>query len=83
MVTASKRKLRNALKFGTTREVDSKERVATAEELLLPPPNYSEVGTPQVDLDRVMGEALILQPRLQRLRTKLIFDVRIDNPFFD
>jgi len=73
----------NALKFGTTGEVDSKEGVAFVEGLLLPPPNCSEVRAPQGELNGAVGEANILQPALQCVRTKLIFDVRIDNPFLD
>ena len=82
-VTESERHLRNALKFGQSGEVNSKEGRAPAEGLLLAPPNCSEVGTPQGELNGAMGEALVQQPPLQRLRTKLIFDVRIDNQFFD
>jgi len=73
----------NALKFRTTREVDSKEGRVQAEGLELAPPNCSEFGTPQVELNGAIGEALIQQPPLQRPRTKLIFDVRIDYPFLD
>ena len=58
--TASERKLWNALKFGTTGEVNSKEGRAHGEGLLLPPPNCREVVTPQVELNGAMGEALIL-----------------------
>ena len=60
----------NALKFGTAGEVDPKEGMAHAEGLLLPPPNCSEVGAPQVELDGAVGNALTLQPPLQRPRTK-------------
>ena len=83
MLAARESMLRNALKFVTAREVDSKEGGAQAEELLLPPPNYSEIGTPQVEIDGAVREALVLQPPMQGVRTKLIFDVRIDNPFLD
>ena len=83
MAVGSERTHMNALKFWTSREVNSKERVAPAEGLLLAPPNCSEVGALQVELDRAVGEALILKPPLQCVRTKLIFDVRIDNQFFD
>ena len=48
MPTITERKLRNALKFGTAGEVNSKEGVAEDEGLLLPPPNGSKVGAPQV-----------------------------------
>ena len=73
----------NALKFGTAGEVDSKERVAHAEGLFVALSNISEVGSPQEELNRAIGEVLITQPAQQRPRTKLIFDVRIDNPFLD
>jgi len=82
MATATERKLWNALKFGTSGEVNSKEGMAQAEGFLLPPPNGSEIGTAQVEFDGAMGEALIQQPPMQVLRTKLLFDVRID-PFSD
>ena len=83
MATFTEGSLRKALKFRTAGEVSSKEGVALTEGLLLPPPNRSEVETPQVKLNRAVGEAFIQQPPLQRLRTKLIFDVRIDNLFLD
>ena len=83
MLTALERKPWNALKFGTTGEVDSQEGVSFAEGLGVLQPNSSEVGTPQVELNSAVGEALFLQPLPQRLRTKLIFDVRIDDPFLD
>ena len=83
METVIERFLRNALKFGTTREVNSEERWAHAEGLMLPPHNCSELTASQVELNGAMGEALVLQPPLQCVRTKLIFDVRIDNPFLD
>jgi len=83
IVTASESKHRDALKFGQSGEVNSKKGWAPAEALLVAPPNYSEIGAPQVELDRAVGEAFIQQPPLQRLRTKLIFDVRIDNLFLD
>ena len=51
MVTATERKLRNALKFGTSGEVDSKEGRADAEGLLVAPPNCSEVMALQVELN--------------------------------
>ena len=73
----------NALKFGTTREVDSKEGGAIVEGLLLPPPNCNEVGKLQVELDGAVGDAPIPQPVPQSVRTKLIFDVEIDYPFLD
>ena len=83
MVTTTERSLWNALKFGQSREVDSKEGGADAEGLLLPPPDCSEVEAPQGELIGAMGEALIHQPPLQSPRTKLVFDVRIDDPFLD
>ena len=83
MVTLRERHLRNALKFGTSGEVNMKEGEAPIKGLLLPPPKCSEVGTPQVELNGSVGEALIPQPPQQRIRTKLILDVRIDYPFLD
>jgi len=82
MVTGSEHHLRNALKFGTTGEVNSQEGV-TPTEWLLDSPIYSEVGAPQRKLNRAMGEAIVLQPPPQCPRTNLIFDVRIDYPFLD
>jgi len=83
IVTITERHLRNGLKFGTAGEVDSKEGVAPVEGLELAPTNISEVVTPQGEIDGAVGEALITQPPPQRARTKLFFDVRIDNPFLD
>ena len=83
MVTATESKLRNALKFETTGEVDSQEGVALAGGLLVVPPNCSEVGEPQVELDGAMGKALITKPPPQYQQTKLIFNVDIDYPFLD
>jgi len=83
MVTASERIPRNALKFGTYGEVNTKEGNEIAEGLLIAPPDCSEVGAPQVELDGAVGEALVLQPPLQCPRTKKFFDVRIDDPFLD
>ena len=82
MVTGTERTPRNALKIGTTGEVDSKEGEARREGLNIVPPNYYEVKTPQVELNGAMG-ALIFQPPTQHPRTKLIFDVGIDYPFLD
>jgi len=62
MATATKRNLWNTLKFGTTREVNSQEGEASSEGLLPPPPNCSEVGIPQVELDGAVGEALVAKP---------------------
>ena len=81
MASPSERTLRNALKFGTTGEVNSKEGVVLIKGWELAAPNCSEVMTPQVELDCAVGEALIQQPPLQFPRTKLLFDVRIDDPF--
>jgi len=88
MATLSERHTRNALKFGQSREVDVKE--APAEGLLIVPPNYSEIGAPQRELNRAMGEALIQQPVLQLQRTKLKSDKQslnfvggFDDPFLD
>jgi len=58
-VTESERHLRNALKFGQSGEVNSKEGRATAEGLLIAPPNYSEVAVHQAELDGAVGEALV------------------------
>ena len=82
MTTASERTLRNALKFGQSGEVNSQEGSAQTEGLLLPPSNCREVGAHQGELDGAVGEALVQQPPLQCHRTKLVFDVRIDYPFF-
>ena len=81
--TANERFLWNALKFGTTGEVDSKEGEAQHEGLELAPPNCSEVGAPQGELNGAVGEALILQPLQQRPRPRLIFDIVFDDPFLD
>ena len=51
MRTATERKLRNALKFGQSGEVDPKQGVAFVEGLELAPPNFIKVGSPQVELD--------------------------------
>jgi len=83
MVTVKERTLRNALKFGQSGEVNSKEGLALGEGFELAPPNCSEVGAPQGELDGAVGEAPIQHPVHQRPRTKLIFDVRIDDPFLD
>ena len=83
MTTFIKCILWNALKFGTSGEVNSKEGVARAEGVELPPPNCSEVVTPQGELNGPVGEALIQHPPPQLPRTKLIFDVDFDDPFFD
>jgi len=75
--------IRNALKFGTACEVDSKEGGAKAEGLIVAISKSSEVELPQGELNGAVGEALVLQPLQQCLRTKLIFDIRINNQFLD
>ena len=75
MATVIERSRWNAHKFGTSGEVDSKEGVAIAEGLLAAPPNCSEVETPPVELNGAVGEALMMQPLRQCLRTTLIFDI--------
>ena len=47
MATATERTLRNALKFGQSGKVNSKEGVEFAEGLLVPSPNYIEVRVSQ------------------------------------
>jgi len=83
MGTATERMLRNALKFGTTGEVDSKEGVAPVERLKLAPPNRSEVWAFQGELDGAVGEALILKTQLQCIRTKIYSFVVFDDQFLD
>ena len=83
MATVTKRHLRNALKSGTAGEINSKQGRASAEGMDLAPTNGSEVGEPQVELNGAIGEALITKNVPQCPRTKLVFDVRIDNPFLD
>ena len=83
MVTAAESKIRNALKFGTAGEVDSKEGLALAERLIVVPPNCSEVVAPQVELDGAVGRGPISKPPTQLPRMKLIFDVDIDDDFSD
>ena len=83
MGTAIKRMLWNALKFGTSREVNSKEGGALDEGWELAPPICSEVVAPQVELDGAVGEALIQQHPPQRPRTKLIFQVIFYDQFLD
>jgi len=67
VATERERILRNALKFGTSREVDSKEGLARAEGLEHAPPNSSEALEFQVKLNGTVGEAIILKPPLQCL----------------
>jgi len=81
MVIVTERKLLNALQFWTAGEVNSKEGCTIPEWFLLPQTKCSEVGAPQVELDGAVVEALVLNPDRQCRRTKLILDVRIDNPF--
>jgi len=83
MVTGSERSHWNALKIGTSGEVNSKEGRAVGERLLDAPTKGNEAGTHQIELDGAVGEILVYQPPSQCLRTRLIFDVRIDNPFLD
>jgi len=83
MATATERLLRNALKFGQSGEVDSQEGKANVEGLELAPPDYSEVGAPQVELNGAVGEALMLHPSTHQPPTKHPFDILIDDPFFD
>ena len=75
MVTLSKRKLRNALKFGTAGEVDSKEGFQFSERENFAPHNCSEVGTPQGEINGTIGEVIIRQPLPQRPQMKLNFDI--------
>ena len=65
MATLSERILRNALKFGQSGEVNSKEGCAFVEGLLVAPPNCNEIESPQVELNGAVGEALITKTRLQ------------------
>ena len=51
MATAKERTLRNALKLGTTGEVDSKEGLTLASGSLVPPLKISEVGSLQIELN--------------------------------
>ena len=83
MVTAGERTPWNDLKFGTAGEVNSKEGVAHAEGLRAARPNCSYIEAPQVEINIAIGEAHITKPVPQLRRTKLIFDVRIDDPFLD
>jgi len=83
MGTVNERSLRNAFKFGTTGEIDSKEGEASVEGLIDALSNVSEVEAPQGELNGAVGEALVPQPSQQCLRTKLVFDVRIDNQLLD
>ena len=83
MLTARERTLWNALKFRTTREVYSKQGVASVEWLIVAPINRSEVGTPQGELNGAVGEVLLPKPRPQTPQTKLILDVGFDDPFLD
>jgi len=86
MGTVREHTLRNALKFGTTIEIKVTDgfHVVEWEAFCVEPPPYgSEVGAHQEDFDRAVGEAIIRQPLTQRPRTKLIFDIEIDDPFLD
>ena len=57
--------------------------MATAEGLINTPPNCSEVGAPQIELNGTVGEARIKQPVHQYVLTKLIFEVVFDNQILD
>ena len=83
MLTASERKLRNALKFGTAGKVNSQERLKIRQGSSSNHHNSSEVAAPQVELNGAVDEALTLHPLPQCLRTKLILDVIFDDPFLD
>ena len=83
IATLSERTTWNALKFGQSGEINLQEGWAHAEGLVAVPPNCSEVGAPQVEIDGAMGEAPIQQPLSQCPRTKLIFDIDIDDPFLN
>jgi len=48
---------------------------------MLAPPNLSEIGAPQEELDAAFSEAFVLQPLPQSPRTKLIFDVVFEDNF--
>jgi len=67
VVTFSERKPLNALEFGASGEVNSKEGGEPAERCPPLPPNCSEVGSPQVELYGAVGEAHIQQPTQQSL----------------
>ena len=60
MLAATERMLRDALKFGTAGEVDTKKGGAHAEGLLALQSAFSEVGTPQVEPNGAGEEAQIL-----------------------
>ena len=85
MATISERSLRNALKFGQSGEVDSKEGLDLSKgpHDVVTQLNCSEVGTPQVELNGAVGEAIVLQTPMQVLRTKLVFNIFFEDPFFD
>ena len=63
--TVKESSLWKALKFGTSGEVNSQEGCAIPEGLLVAPPNCSEVGALQVELNEAKGEALVQQPPVQ------------------
>jgi len=83
MVTARERHLRNALKFGTSGEVNSQEGRALAKGRELAPTNFSEVGSSQVELKGAVREALVKQHPPQIHRKRCFSDVVFDNPFMD
>ena len=74
MSTLKERTPWNALKFGTTGEVNSQEGGTHAEGSELAPTKCGEVVAPQEELNGAESPWWSLQPYLQRLRTKLIFD---------
>jgi len=81
MATDSERKFRNALKFGQSGEISSKEGVAFIKWLELAPPNRSEGWAPNVELNGAVGEAFIQHSPFPCLRTKLLFDVIFKDDF--
>ena len=62
MATAKECIIRNALKFGTTGEVNSKEGEARVEGSDVAPSSCSEVGAPQGELNGAVGETGITKP---------------------
>ena len=82
MGTERERIPRNDFNFGTAGEVDSKEGRAHDEGLLLAKPNYcSEAEAPHIELNGAIGEAL--QPLMHCVRSKLLFNFSINDPFLD
>ena len=83
MATLSERKLWNALKFGTTAEVNTKEGEAFVEGLPAVPPKCSEVGAPQGERDGATRKISVSNPTTQCPRTKLLFDILIEDDVLD